>query len=183
MLSGGDKDSHWGEGKEVGGKHESYSQFAKPLAFVTSILKGYSEPQNAVWPLGSCRWKCGAVGLESRLTPPCPLCCCTFTSPLFREGTATPAASQLVMWEETEALGESSDGVHLPEVITWTVQPGGHQWKCQWRHQCRVTPEAERGYRKNNSSCFSCFLSLLCASSALLACSNLHLPFPSCSPV
>lgn len=121
------------------------------------------------------------AGLESQLTPPCPLCCCTLTSSLLREGTAAPAASQLVMLEAMEALGESSDGAHLPEVTTGAVQPwppmemsmetSGQSHLQRLREVMgKPIPLAFHG--------FSPFVHLL-----LLVCSNLHIPFPSCSPV
>lgn len=175
MLSGCDKDSHWGDGKE--GKYESCNQFAKPLAFIISILKGYSDPQNLVWPLGSFHWRSGTVGLESQLTPPCPLCCCTLTSPL-REGTAAPAASQLLRWEAMEALGESSDGAHLPEVTTWAVQP----WlPVEMSMGTSVQSHLQR-LNEAMGKPISLAFRVFSLSFVLLVCSNLHLPFPSCSP-
>lgn len=160
----------------MGGKHESYNQFAKPLAFTISILKGYSDPQNPVWPLGCCQWKCGVVSLES---PPCPLCCCTLTSP-FREGIRAPAASQLVRWDAMEALGESSAGAHLPEVTTQAVQPG-----CLMSMEMSVQSHLQRLNEVVGKPIplVSCGFSLSFVHLLLLVCSNLHLPFPSCSPV
>lgn len=63
--------------------------------------------------------------------------CAAAPSSLLREGSSAPAASQLLMWGAIEALGESSDGSHLPEVTTWTVHAGGLTTNgCQWRNQC-----------------------------------------------
>lgn len=119
MLSGCDKDSQ----KAVRGR----VWVIQPICQTSSVY--HQHPPRILWSskpklaFGQMPMEMWWVGLESQPTPPCPLCCCTLTSSLLREGTAAPAASQLVMWEAMEALGESSDGAHLPEVTTGAVQP------------------------------------------------------------
>lgn len=151
------------------------------------MLKGSSkdaDPQKLVRLLGSCRCKC-MICLGFWLIPPffaAPL----FHFPLFRQRKAAiPAASWLAMWKAIEALGEN---LQLESQMAMVHLAWGNNLHCQW--SCgngdisgESPPEADWGWRKTNSSCFLYSLSVLYVLSTFLVCSNLHLPFRSCSPV